>query len=143
MRSVASYERQKSAQRRRRREDPEYRERMNAGARARRAANPDAMREWKYRARYGLTLAEVEGMIAAQDGKCAICVQPETAQGRGGNGPKLLAVDHDAETGRIRGMLCSRCNTALGALRHSPALLQDAIAYLEHEGDQRHRELGR
>lgn len=56
---------------------------------------------------YGLTFADYTRMLTAQDGVCVIC--------KGGNGSKRpLCVDHDHETGRIRGLLCIRCNSMLG-----------------------------
>lgn len=67
-------------------------------------------------------------MVVAQDGRCAICREEETATARGR--VRSLAVDHDHETGAVRGLLCSRCNTALGLFRDNPALLLEAIAYL-------------
>lgn len=55
--------------------------------------------------RYGLTTAQYDQMLDRQDGRCAICRrQPRT---------KRLAVDHDHETGHVRGLLCDRCNRGL------------------------------
>ena len=78
---------------------------------------------------YGCTNDEFQGMLAAQQGKCAICKSPEvnTYKGR----VRTLSVDHDHDTGRIRGLLCGACNSGLGSLRHDPAVIEAAIAYLE------------
>ena len=62
--------------------------------------------------------------------RCAICGEPETAVSRTGR-PKSISVDHDHDTGRIRGVLCDRCNRALGYLRDNPDLLRRAADYLE------------
>jgi hypothetical protein len=70
--------------------------------------------------RYGIGAAEVDALIAAQDGKCAIC---------GVGVPEH--VDHDHVTGRIRGMLCFSCNGGLGQFGDSVERLRLAIAYLE------------
>jgi len=79
--------------------------------------------------RYGITRDTYNQMFAAQDGKCAIC--SVTVKG------KRLCVDHDHETGQVRGLLCDLCNTALGAVRDSTELLSKAIAYLkEHRHDE-------
>jgi hypothetical protein len=71
---------------------------------------------------YGLTHDEFLALLDAQGGVCAIC----------GNGEqrRALAVDHDHETGAVRGLLCDRCNPMLGYARDNAAVLQAAIAYL-------------
>lgn len=57
--------------------------------------------------RYGISTAEYERMKEAQGGVCKMCGSPP--------GPtKCLAVDHDHATGRVRGLLCIRCNSQLG-----------------------------
>ncbi|MGI5256869.1 endonuclease VII domain-containing protein [Streptomyces angustmyceticus] len=69
---------------------------------------------------YGLTVAERDAMIKEQSGVCPICLEP---------GPKH--VDHDHGTGKVRGVLCFNCNSALGKLRDDPDAMRRAIAYLE------------
>jgi hypothetical protein len=62
--------------------------------------------------------------LARSDGNCcAIC----GAKPKG----KRLAMDHDHKTGKIRGLLCMQCNTALGKFRDDTKLLKKAIRYLE------------
>jgi hypothetical protein len=63
-------------------------------------------------------------MLATQNGCCAICLD---AAGDGGAG---LNVDHDHDTGKVRGLLCHHCNIGLGHLRDQ-RVLAAAIAYLE------------
>lgn len=82
-----------------------------------------AYRKCMLKRRYGITLEEYEAMFAKQDGKCAIC-NGVCPTGRN------LAVDHDHDTGKVRGLLCSRCNQGIGQLRNV-ATLQSAINYLE------------
>ena len=60
-----------------------------------------------YQRRYGLTLDEYNALYEAQGGVCALCGQPSRTN---------LAVDHCHETGRVRGLLCTSCNGALGKL---------------------------
>lgn len=76
----------------------------------------------KRAARYGIAAEEFLALIAAQDEKCAICKRAP--------GLKGFSVDHCHQTGAIRGLLCGRCNTAIGLLWDDPAILRSAIDYL-------------
>lgn len=80
------------------------------------------------RHRYGLTLADYDTMLEAQDGVCAICRKPETRDH--GNGPVRLAVDHNHDTGEVRKLLCSRCNTGIAKFNEDVALLLAAAQYV-------------
>lgn len=80
-------------------------------------------RSYHLKRKYGITADEYDVMLANQSGKCAIC-------GRTRDSHMSLSVDHDAETGRIRGILCENCNRAIGQLKHSIPNLQAAIKYL-------------
>ena len=85
------------------------------------------------KANYGMTLEQFEQRLAAQNGVCAICGEPERACSRQGR-IKRLAVDHDHATGRIRGLVCHGCNRALGYFNDNPNKMRAAIAYLENAG---------
>lgn len=80
---------------------------------------------------YGVTPEQYEQMLAEQGGLCAACGNPETVSSRAGSGPRPLCVDHDHETGAIRGLLCSRCNSALGLLNDDPNRLLMLVDYLK------------
>jgi len=67
----------------------------------------------------------------SQNDKCLICGQPETATYRGET--KILCVDHCHTTGKVRGLLCNRCNKAIGLMEDSKELLQNAVNYLEEK----------
>lgn len=67
-----------------------------------------------------------------QGGVCLICSRPETAVDKASGKVRALAVDHDHKTGRIRGLLCSACNRALGLFQDDPELLAKAADYLLH-----------
>lgn len=82
--------------------------------------------------KFGLTIGEYQQIVEEQDGLCAVCRQPETADGRHGE-TKELAVDHDHETGEIRGLLCHRCNTALGLVNDDTKILRAMASYLEKD----------
>ena len=79
---------------------------------------------------YGLTPAEYDAFLAAQDGRCAICRLAEMTRTKWGDTLKSLAVDHDRLTGRVRGLLCHKCNLAIGFLDHDVERLSEAMAYL-------------
>lgn len=84
------------------------------------------------RKRFGITLNDYEAMFERQQGLCGICLRLEQARLHGR--VKRLAVDHDHATGKVRALLCSSCNTALGGFADSPDRLRAAIAYLERHG---------
>ncbi len=79
---------------------------------------------------FGITREEYLGMLAAQDGLCAICEKPEKATRSGAT--IELSVDHDHETGVVRQLLCSACNKAVGYFRDSPELMRRAALYIEN-----------
>lgn len=95
---------------------------------AHRAQNPKFWRETHLQRRFNLSLEDYSKMLEAQEGKCAICLQPETHK-RGGK-LKALAVDHNHATGAIRGLLCADCNTGIGKLKDSTEVLVNAVKYL-------------
>lgn len=74
---------------------------------------------------YGLTLPEYEKILESQGGKCKICGLNKEGEF------KSLSVDHCHKTGRIRGILCTRCNTGLGNFKDDIELLKKAIEYLK------------
>jgi hypothetical protein len=90
--------------------------------------NPGHTRNVKLLRLYGLTPEEYEALREAQGGVCAICKREETRTYKGRI--RALAVDHDHETGEVRGLLCSDCNQGIGWFRDDPELLQAAIEYL-------------
>lgn len=79
--------------------------------------------------RYGLTPSQYDDLLASQDGCCAICGDPPDPNGV--RAASRLHVDHCHETGRVRGLLCVRCNPALGLFHDRPGLLRAAADYLE------------
>lgn len=87
-------------------------------------------RRKKLKSLYGLTETEYSDMVRRQGGLCAICRQAETVRGRWGN-VQPLAIDHDHATGKVRGLLCDRCNRGIGFFFDDIGRLRSAIAYLE------------
>lgn len=73
--------------------------------------------------KYGLTLDQFDALLARQDGRCAIC--------RDESNGRMWHVDHDHNTGAVRGILCDKCNRGLGHYDEDAALLIKAAEYLE------------
>lgn len=74
--------------------------------------------------RYGISFEEFESLKLKQRNKCAICKKKEYE--------KELNIDHDHQTGKVRGLLCTKCNTGLGLLCDNPTIIMEALKYL-HE----------
>lgn len=75
-------------------------------------------------------------MLAAQNGRCALCGLPERTKANNGSGEiRRLAVDHDHRTGRVRALLCAHCNSAIGHLRDDPNLARAVAAYLDYHAE--------
>lgn len=70
---------------------------------------------------YGLTIEDYNRMFLEQRGACSICNKKE----------EKLCVDHDHKTGKVRGLLCLKCNFGLGFLQDSKILLSSACKYLD------------
>lgn len=76
--------------------------------------------------KYGLTVEQYEAMEDEIDGMCPICSVSQR-----------LVVDHCHLTGKVRGLICNRCNRALGMFRDSPGRLERAIEYIvNHYGPE-------
>ncbi len=74
-------------------------------------------------------------MASSQGGVCAICQRPPWGKSARGSYIKRLSVDHDHETGKPRGLLCSQCNFGVGNFRNNPEWLDRAIHYLAPAGE--------
>lgn len=83
--------------------------------------------------KYGITWEEYQNLLLAQNYLCKICKSTETSTIPGTNKPARLCVDHDHLTGKIRGLLCRNCNTAIGKFKENICLLEQAIKYLRGE----------
>ena len=83
---------------------------------------PGGQRGYYFKRTYGLTQNDIDRLVAAQGGVCAICGKAWTSQGP--------HVDHDHATGKVRGILCFRCNAALGHISDDPRIVRAMIDYL-------------
>ncbi len=83
--------------------------------------------------KYGLTTKYYYRMLKQQGGVCAICGNNETIKQ---NGKVInLAVDHCHKTGKVRGLLCGRCNLTLGILKEDISLLYNYVEYLKQHSN--------
>lgn len=97
------------------------REKVNAAQRERHRRDPARATAVKRKHLYGVDADRYSEMMAAQSGCCAICREAT----------EKLHVDHDHETGAVRGLLCRMCNQGLGFLRDNAEVMRNAIDYLE------------
>lgn len=95
--------------------------------------NKDHLNEWRRNnwvqagrrlKRRGATQDLYDKLYEAQKGCCAICNEPEEKF-------SWLCIDHDHDTGRIRGLLCPNCNRGIGLLKDNAALLERAAEYIK------------
>lgn len=109
----------------------ENRERHRAWQRAYRAANRERIqrrnRDRHLSKKYGIVSDEFDLLVQAQLNLCAICLRYFGKQ---------LHVDHDHSSGRIRGLLCGKCNKAIGLLDDQPRSAQAAAKYLRRSGNR-------
>lgn len=92
------------------------------------AVTVDARRNRFLKSRYGITLDTYNEMLASQGGVCKVCKGPPMHRG-------TYHVDHDHETGKVRGLLCHKCNVALGMVGDSTALLMRLAEYVSLQGE--------
>ena len=87
-------------------------------------------RDCKMRTQFGISVEDYDRVLAEQGGVCAICRKPETVKVNG----KItrLAVDHNHDTDRVRGLLCNACNRLLAAAKERETTLERAIQYLQY-----------
>ncbi len=76
-----------------------------------------------YQSKYGMTIQEIDELLKSQNGICPIC---RTAF----KNTKLMSLDHDHTTGKLREILCNKCNTALGLLDEKIDRFERAIQYI-------------
>lgn len=110
------------------------RERGKTGKAARfcsRRCGSASYRAYHLFAQYGLTNEQYAERLVAQGGVCAVCGGAETFAGGRGGTPGAFHVDHDHETGEVRGLVCALCNRMLGQSRDNPATLRAGADYLE------------
>jgi hypothetical protein len=76
--------------------------------------------------RFGITLDQYLEMVEAQNSQCAICSKPHSESKW-----QCLVVDHNHDTGNVRGLICHNCNKGIGHLQDNIEVLKNAVKYLE------------
>ena len=94
-----------------------------------RKRNPQKRRESHLAYFYGLSPDGYRQLLSDQGGKCAIC--QTNVPGHKGN----FVVDHNHKTGKVRGLLCAKCNAGLGHFRDKPTVIEAALSYLISQGN--------
>lgn len=89
----------------------------------------DVNRRSHLKSTYDMTVEQYDEMLAAQGGGCGSCGGQETRLHQNGR-LRSMAVDHDHKTGRVRGILCQRCNITLGLCEEKPEVLMQVIKYI-------------
>ena len=105
------------------------RDKVNAKRRIYEKKNPERVRNWRLKNGHGISLDTYNALLNAQGNVCAICSRTEIS--KQGN----LHVDHNHLTGKVRGLLCTKCNTSLGLMDENISLIYKLIEYLnKHHG---------
>ena len=89
--------------------------------------NCHTQRDSYLRFNFGITERQYNAMFKKQKGRCCLCGMHQSKI------KTRLAVDHSHKTGKVRGLLCSRCNMGLGFFKENIIVLKAAIKYLEVE----------
>lgn len=86
-------------------------------------------RDWHLQNKYGITHKDYLQLKESQDNKCKICgIAEEHCENQ------RFAVDHDHDSGEVRGLLCKKCNQAIGLLQDSSSFAKAAYRYLKEHG---------
>lgn len=111
------------------------RNRKNAGERRRYAAlsleaKHVVLKRNNLRNLYGISLEEYTELYRKQEGRCFICHKLGLAFSSPSQKGRVLVVDHNHETGKVRALLCSNCNALIGMAHEKPGLLEKMLKYL-------------
>lgn len=91
---------------------------------------------WQRAGRYGLKPGEYEEMLSIQNYTCGICRSDKAGLNARGK-PGRFHIDHNHETGEVRGLLCSPCNKGLGHFRDDPEIMKAAIEWINMDLSER------
>lgn len=96
------------------------------------------MRWARFFRQHGLTQDDYKDLLRQQDYRCALCLTIDP-----GRGNRNLSVDHDHVTGKVRGLLCIRCNAGLGMFCDNTEVMEKAIAYIHQYRSEPIRKKGK
>lgn len=85
-----------------------------------RIKHPETLRSYKLKTKYGISISEYEELYKSQNGKCFLCESKDN-----------LCIDHNHISGKVRSILCKKCNTALGMVNDNSLLLRKMADYIE------------
>jgi len=121
-----------------RRQDPEFKanRKKYMDEYSRRPESKRKQKNYNLMRCYGITIDEYETMMSRQGGVCACCGGKEW-------GPKGPGVDHNHETGKIRGILCGWCNCAAGYLGDNPGRIRMLADYIDKHNEEEKDDTGR
>jgi hypothetical protein len=94
---------------------------------------PEKGRDKNLKHLYGITLQEYNTLLEQQNHRCAICesTDPKGRKSGRGGGVDVFYVDHDHNTGKVRGLLCNVCNRTMGYVGENSGVLEEMIKYLQ------------
>ncbi|MDA8223472.1 MAG: endonuclease VII domain-containing protein [Desulfitobacterium hafniense] len=111
-------------------EDEEYRESQKLKSNEYNLRrSPEEKKSSHLKGTFGITIEDYDELYRNQDGKCAICGSIDSKTKLS----KYFCIDHDHDTGKVRGLLCSNCNFALGHFQDNIVNLENAIKYLRRD----------
>jgi len=113
----------------------ENKEKLDIKSKEWKIKNPDKVKKYQritnLRREFNLEVEDYNKMYKEQNGKCFLCGEPETFYHPKHKKILMLSVDHCHKNGKIRKLLCRKCNNGLGLLKDSPELLRKAADYIE------------
>ena len=83
-----------------------------------------------FKKEYGITLEQYQEMLLKQNGKCKLCLKEQDFKDYRSARRINLSVDHCHTTGKVRGLLCIKCNQGLGAFNDDIELIKKAMEYI-------------
>jgi len=90
-------------------------------------ARKKTLRKYNIKKSYGITELEYDNLLKSQDNKCAICKSDDNKR----KNSNYFFIDHNHDTGKVRGLLCDKCNKLLGSSFDNINILKKAIEYLK------------
>lgn len=97
--------------------------------------HPERIAEIARKHNYGISSTEYKEKSKKQKNRCALCGKKETHRDHRSGKVRVLSVDHDHETNKVRDLICGNCNRGLGMFKDSIEILLKAVQYLKkHKG---------